>query len=474
MHNWPEHGIDVHLDIVRLPAPPSFVFNGADIRFKTSKNVYEGNGTVKASIAELSGEMKLGIVDFVGEFNDRSTIPNRLIPESDFAEVMPLEPTSPSWTADGAYKTSQSIGTEIAGQRFSFTLGRVSLRYGVGDVTFTREVFRGTRLRWLRQYTPNGESGFRLDRVEGRALGRRTSIRDLQTGEDAMDNTVAVVYDGAPHAEIDSDALWLGCSLLAGQALQAAVTDTYDATGQLLTRTFRLGTSNTAAPDPPFHIHYAPFDPQWLEQVIDAIAEKLRNGFPIDVMIAHLQDATDGSMERRMQSYLLALHAASEAWTRSNGATTVFPKTSWAATAAQLGDAALTAVSLDAGMQETVRAKLRDANNTGTAARMRACCEALGIALVGDDKKAVDLRNVLFHDGYLRRRFKDLSLEQRQSRFHQMLRLRDFVYRFLFSLLGFEGRFHSALNPYAAIVARNLETAPNPSEERKVMGQDTA
>lgn len=457
----PNAGTDVHYDIVRLQEPNGFSSTSGDVVFESKLAVHEGPGSVTATLEEVGGELTYDDPLPFGSARTVRWTPGRAITEGEMGTVNPKVPAVPSWVGERGYIVNRlpAGAGKVIGQ---FRLAALGVYYATGAVEYTREVYRGPTLDNLCSQFTHVSSGYVPDRIEGKVFGRRTNIRDLRTPTAGGQSLISIVYDGSPHAGIDGKALWLGASVLAGQMLQPLVVESYDAGGKLLSRAYQIGVQRSSVADPPFHLAYAPFKAQWLEDLVDRIAASLNSNFPIDVLIALLHDATDGAMERRMQTYLLAIHTASEAWNRQVGKTTIIGKKRWDNWVPWISYVPeLLARWVNADLAKAVVAKIRDANYTSMNARMRSFCESMGIAYAGEDKKAVNLRNTLFHNGYLTRRFETLSQTEKQERIDQIDRLRDFAYRTMFASLGFAQPFYGAMHPLEPIPVQNAATEPN-------------
>jgi hypothetical protein len=306
-------------------------------------------------------------------------------------------------------------------------------------------------------WTPVTSKQAQAGRLEERAFGRRITVRCLREKEE-MTCATAIIYDGQPLDETESQALWLTLSFLAGARLQTVVTETYDAACALIQRTYRPGVSPGGTGDSPFHLYYSRYVPNVFSTLCSQITDLLHKDFPIDVMIAHLHDANEGSMERRMQSCLLGIHAASEAWNRANGKTTIIEKGQWDTIKDAAAVAAVEVVKkVNADLAESVERAVVGANNVGTNVRLRAFLKGVGLRTEGATKKAVDLRNVLFHDGYLQRRFSSLTRQAQQERYDQVLILREFLTRIVFALCDVDVSIHSIASPLKTVQVKDPE-----------------
>ncbi len=440
---------DVHFKIVRLPSPPNFVQDDVQIAYEVGEHRETGPGEVRADLSEVSAAMAADSLQSIDTLNQGAA--GKLIEDERFGALSGTSDEG-DWRASGAYITNTSLGWPLS--HVTFALDSVSVRGpGRGEVAFTRQVFFGSRLEFLIGclVTPLDSYAAQRGRIQEKAFGRRISVRDLRENNEKVCAT-AVVYDGAPLDDTESQALWLVLSLLAGSRLQTSVTETYDDKGQLIERVYRPGVANGAFGAAPFHVHHASYEPGVFAILCDRVAGLLHADFPVDVLVAHLQDANEGSMERRMQSCLLGIHAASEAWNRVHGTTTIMPKDAWDKIKNQVAEVATTvAAAISPAIGTAVSNAIMGANNVGTNARLRACLKALSLAPAGPMKKAIDLRNPLFHDGFLQRRFSSLSRQQQQERYDQVQLLNEFLMRMIFAICDMNFPIHSISSPYHAI-----------------------
>jgi hypothetical protein len=97
-------------------------------------------------------------------------------------------------------------------------------------------------------------------------------------------------------------------------------------------------------------------------------------------------------------------------------------------------------------LSSSVRAKLAHANRTTTAWRQRKLFDDLGIDVSGDDMgRILHMRDELLHNGYLLKRWSQLTESERQQRYDDVGRLRRLALFVLFRLTGYEGQFQDPL-----------------------------
>ena len=446
---------DVHFQIVRLGKPPDFVTSRIAIDLELQGATHHGLGVLDARLGSVSAK-----VEYEDEKLRRpeSPKPGKIIPPESFGRLTGAS-ADVSWLATGAWIVRRRTSSHPKRHEATFHLDAVTVRgSGSGAIAYTREVFVGVSVPILRTclFTPVNQSTVNRDRIEERAFGRRITVRVLSDAEEVNNCPTAVVYDGPPLEGTEKLALWLACSLLAGTTLQLAVIETYDVNGSIIDRVYRPGVSAGTSARPPFRRYIAPYIAHTFGTLCDQIVALMESGFPIDVVIAHLHDGNDGTMERQMQSYLLAIHAASEAWNRLHEKTKIVCNDVWDS----IRNDIVVAVRQVADRKSTklgdaLGSMVLSANNTSMGFRLRLFLSRIGMRCDGNTKAAIDLRNKLFHEGYLGRRYSTLADDARQERHDDHMRLCDFALRMVFSLCQSDVRLHSNLNPTESMPVRD-------------------
>jgi hypothetical protein len=451
---------DVYFEIVqRAPAQP-FDSGQVEIEYIAEDEQRCGSGRVFASASELGGEIEFDDPFRPGEVSRTfggGGSPGQLLSPNRFAIVKPMCSVSPPWIASRAYIENRSLDNPLRPHcRFMIDSIVIGNR-GDTKIAFTREVYAGARIESMNAYTPTNGGGARLDRIEFVAMQRRTTILDLWTSKkEVSENQIAVIYEDDRHDGNAAQALWLTASLLAGTNLQPLYSESYDSQGNLCEIKYRLGVSATEPGMPPFHTYYAQLKSEWVGEIADGIKARLDDSFPIDVVIGHLHDSTNGSIERRMQSILFSIHAASEAWNLKYEKNTIIEKAIWKSQVdAIIAPAFDLANKLDSKIADAVKMAIKKVNYTGTGLRQRMFFERIGIVPSANEKKALNLRDTLFHNGYLTRRLSTSSQEENQVYYDQFRYLRDIAYRIVFGLVAPGVLFHSMFDMYKAIPVKN-------------------
>jgi len=445
---------DVFFQIVRLPEPEAFSLSNVEMTYTVGESVRVGFGSVTAGLGSISATMEDRIDPETGLISSGSGTPGKILKPEQYGTLTGTT-TDGSWIATGAYVNRRRFLTDVA-----FRLSSVEVRTESNeDVAFTRELYYGVRPECLKEFTSLPGGRHKRDRLDDHAFGRRIAVRSLWE-DDNSNCPTAVIYNGAPADQRHEHAIWLALCVLTGSTLQPAVTETYSESGALLMRRFRPGIEPGPRGSAPFHSLYAPYVDGTFGRLCEQILALLNRDFPIDVVIAHLHDANDGTMERRMQSCLLGIYAASEAWNRSRDEKTHIKPDIWEVAKGEIVASATSVARVySEDLSESVRQKVLGANHVGTNAKLRAFFTQVSIGYVGATKEAVDLRNRLFHNGYLRRRSAAVGHNDLQQDYDYMKLLIEVTMRIIFSLCDIEVPLHSVVSPMNTISVRDTPSA---------------
>ena len=460
---------DIHFQIARLPAPPALDADNIEITYQVGSKTYVGPGSISATVGSVSAAMAYDDPLQPGEMRTLNAgSPGKLISHDRFGTLTGTSAAG-EWSASGAYVTWQGMPDPMtdpwrSSARFRLDDITLTVSKPSPEVAYTRLIYMGPRLTFLSgcMWTPVSQKSTQADRTEERAFDRRITLRDLREKSDDRTCPTAIIHDGPPLDEVRQQALWLATSLFAGAALQPAVVETYDDTGTLIERKYRPGFRAGVPGRAPFDIYYARYQRHIFGLACDRIYALLTDDFPIDVVISHLHDATDGSMERQMQSCLFAIHTASEAWNRLHERTYILDVSKWDSLKQAVAAAARSvADAFDIALGDSVRGSVLNANNTSTGSRLRLFFRRKGLKYEGSTKKAIELRNKLFHDGYLQRRFLSLDFDKQQERYDQLQHLQEFSLRMIFALCEINVPIHGILNPYGSL--QTIDAIPDPT-----------
>ncbi|HEV2739362.1 MAG TPA: hypothetical protein VGU66_12335 [Candidatus Elarobacter sp.] len=455
---------DVHFNIVRLPAQDSFDSGDTTIIYHSSFESLIGPGRLLVTSAMIEafvtyqmelprpGETRtLGLSDLLGPGSQ-----GELISEARYGTIVPSGGDSPQWIARNALVAHKTLGTpDVLSIRTRLAAAELEIKFVEGLSTkYTREVFVGASLPDATGiFTFNEDGSARADRIEGTLFGRRASVRTLHDPVQALGQQglerLAVVYDGEPLIGAFSEALWLTLSLISGNSIEPAYVETFSASGTLLERRYRFGKPFSTRHRSPFHGVYCALPIQGLEDIVSAFYRLLTDGFPIDVVMSHLYEAVGATIDSMMQSLLLAVHTAIEAWNRLNEVPNLIPQATWEANRDAIVDAAANvATPLSVELAAVIAAKIKGSNHTSTASRQRRLLHGIGMTPKPPEKEALRLRNALFHDGYLRRQLQYLNRGELQERYDQLETLRDVAFRIVFGLLKYPHSWQSFARPY--------------------------
>lgn len=278
----------------------------------------------------------------------------------------------------------------------------------------------------------------------GELEGRLFIVRHLSTDANRReDERIAVAYIGEPD-NIESEAMWLMLSFVAGNRVHALARERYNAGGVLIDVTHHRGTGIGEGRDAPFRPFYTPVAPDGFTVMGTSIARLLRAKFPIDVIFEHLHMATSGNIEVDAQHFILAIHCAFEAWNRKLGISEWVDDDCWGWFIAKARHHLLSPIydTIGPEMKANVASALRHANRTTTAWRQSELLRALQIdASAPDVQRALSVRDEILHNGCFLKRWEDLTHQERQERFSDVQRLRKITLTIILRLTSYEGQF---------------------------------
>jgi hypothetical protein len=440
--------------IVRQPIPPAFEWEG-DLTLSFPNSAIDGPGALRADRTEVGGHVthvdeKLlaaaarGPVLFRPDYH-----PGIMLTGDRYADAAPREG---GWSANACVIIARQIGDGFQFREI-FGCRRVSVTGPSQKApAYLRVFYASAHLSSPTQGTIH-ERGWSRDAIEGIFQGRRLHLRNLNGSEVRIDEQVVGATTSADLDEDQLTALWLSVGFVSGNGVLDYCREYYDGDGVLCKRVYEPRIPATSGRMQPFHLAYVPFRAEYLAVIGDGFYRMLAAGFPITVMLQHLHAATSGNIETDLQSLLLGIHTAIEAWNRAFGRVSLVPVDVWNAfrpallravapldglLAERLSQA--TREKLDAaGLIASITNKLNSANHTPTNQKERDLFATLQIPLSKQDRDALVTRNQLLHNGYFLKRFDELSPEEQQQRIDLRPRLRNLVHQIVLRLCGFRG-----------------------------------
>jgi hypothetical protein len=438
--------------IVRQPIPPPFEWEG-DLTLRFPNRAIEGPGALRADRTEVGGHATHVDEELLAA---RGPVPLRpdyhagiLLTDDRYADAAPREG---GWSANECIIIARQIGDSFQFREI-FNCRRVSVTGSSHEPpAFLRVVYASAHLSSPTQGTIH-ERGWSRDAIEGSFQGRRLHLRNLNDAELRVDEQVVAATTAADLDETQLTALWLTVGFVCGNGILDYCREYYDRDGVLCRRVYEPRMPATLGRMQPFHLAYVPFRAEYLAIIGDGVYRMLAAGFPIAVMLQHLHAATSGNIETDLQSLLLSIHTAIEAWNRAFGRVAIVPSDVWNAFRPTLlsavaplrdqiggGLSQATREKLDAdGLVTSITNKLNSANHTPTNQKERDLFTTLQIPLSGEDREALAARNQLLHNGYFLRRFDELTPEERQHRVDLRPRLRNLVHQIILRCCGFRG-----------------------------------
>lgn len=410
-----------------------------------------GRGSVKADVSELHGQLDDVPLDQVFETKGNEIVdilgssPGMLRTDYESGEARP--DVGNAWNASAVIQIGLTIN-ESAIVRFSIGALTEKGESSADQPSFCRYVYQGAYLNYASLMTDFPEEKavqLRRDRLSGTFRGRRIDLRNLSDDRSAPRSFLAVIIEGPELSDLESTVLWMLVCYMNGARVKPIYMDRFDADAKLMDRRFKLGVPFGVERNAPFDYRTAQPAASSIEVLLDGFYAMQSSDFPIAMVLHHLHDANTNNVETDTIQLLFAIHTAFEAWARLNRKEFLVSNDAWTKRMPAMLESLSPLVSdVPESLRASIANKLRGANMTSMGFRERYLFESLGIELDKDDKAALNLRNTLFHNGYLRKRFGELDQAERQKRVDVSGRLRNLVNLIILKLIGYDGYVEEA------------------------------
>jgi hypothetical protein len=421
---------------------------------------YSGSGSVHADVSSINGTIHEAVdISAAASFRRLlNTKPGTLRTDDDFGSALPCD--GQAWKADRVTTTGFSITGNDQVLRFAVTGDLLVPAQSSGEACFWRYVYQGAGLPAATAFTDlkhgGGGTEYSLDRITGNFRGRRLDLRNLTEANEGARSFIAAIHDGvAPLEETESTALWLLISYLSGARLRSIYNDSFDSAGVMLQRSYRLGVAYSERTMAPFDSHAARPTDDALTIIGDGFVRMIEAKFPIGIIIHHLLDANTRNPEVDSIHLYLALQTVIEAWSLHRGANEIIDQTQWKTLRRKLiGAAEDILAEAPERLTKSIVNRIAGGNQTSYNERQRRVFSEIGVVLDDSTKHALSMRNELFHFGYFRRRFNQLSREEKQARLDLVGILRNLVNVIILKLVGYDGYLVEATRHEAIRIER--------------------
>ncbi len=302
----------------------------------------------------------------------------------------------------------------------------LEVQYSEAKPVLYRHVFSSAKL-------PTGSS------FSGQYAARRLDIQRVSSFRAPGEEIIVAVHDGEPLAEFEYRALWLSVSFMCGRQVGVFLTESFAEDGSLVTRTFKPRMTPGPTTIEPFSVHPSAYTPEDFVDVFPSgFLTAMNDGFPIDVVLMHLFDAEDRILDLKLQSLVLAIHAAIEAWHKIAPPEPIINDKAWSSLRASLAEAVRPLLDrAPDNIRNAVNNAINGARNTPTKERERRFMSDWNIPASGAmEKYALALRNTLLHNGYFPTRFEDADRKERQQRTSAVQVLKNLVILILCRAVG--------------------------------------
>jgi hypothetical protein len=252
-----------------------------------------------------------------------------------------------------------------------------------------------------------------------------------------------VIYDGEPLVDEQAGAVYHVLSLVSGNRPRHFSREAFADDGNRIWLEIAPGPEAPPGQDAPFGWNTFVPHPRRIGPMLEATVDLEFAGFPIDVVLHHIHDANDGFTETAFKNLLFAVHTSFEAFAILKGSDKrINDDKTWVRQRELILEAIRTTKGqVEESILNGVLGQAAHANNTPGNQRQREFFAALEIPLTDRQQGALQLRNTLFHSGFIRPRLNKLAPEDLQERFNQLYALRALVNMMALKLMGYVGPY---------------------------------
>lgn len=378
-----------------------------------------------------------------------------------------------------AIKGISGMFEPLIGGETSATFSALHLRVSEGPAppSFHRYLFCGGRLRgWTassERIVPKGK-GYTFSRSRDShdfALfdrrARATAVRDDQS--DARDQIIGVTIEGEPLSVEEQDALWHLLSFVVGNRLQPTAIEHFDKSATR-TELELLGTVPFGEPakGPPFDLRIAESGFQFpnLDVIARGFQRLFRAELPLAIALHHLHDANTSYIQVEVKNLLFCIHTLFESWADANGQRNIIPVKQHDRLRKELKPVLDQEFGDDTEIRSGIQDAIRNAYKRVGAVLQERFFDSLGVTLSALDRRALRLRNRLFHSGFIAKKAGVTELDFYQGLNDDAGTLRTLAHYAILKLAGYDGQMFD----YRKWSTMSVRYPPKPSTEEPATG----
>jgi len=316
-----------------------------------------------------------------------------------------------------------------------------------GKLGATRFVYRGADVgigNYRTFYQSEDHFHADYDSYDCRLFGTRSRIRQYRKGPPQESEIVFVIGEGEIDIRSDfADQLWLLLSFIAGNRPSHVATEYFNVDGDLMTRV-RHGDTASFSVSRNWPINLDSNPNAWKSDVIGEMSKNLAlrmsEGYPLHAALYHLNDSNTEYLEGALKNLLLTLHTLFEFWSDLADKRTIIGAGRFSKLVGPLREAVKAQFSAEGEeIIDVVETRLNTSNARFAKSLQDMFFQYLGINPTPLERDALNLRNKLFHRGYVTPIDDWKRKEIVAKRYRETSALRTLVNKVILRLLSYEG-----------------------------------
>jgi hypothetical protein len=294
----------------------------------------------------------------------------------------------------------------------SFSARSVTRRISEAPTAYTRYTYLGVRLSQWRLATqrferhPNGDMSAPVarDSDEATLFGRRARLTQASEGQGSGD-VISVTLAGPPLEDPQETVLRHVVSFVAGARAQALAIERFDDTGSLTGGKYLNEGEYGQTKSPPFDMSPAgrTLDPATWSILCDGFAKMVAQGYPLWGALHHLHDSNSGWYEVEIKNLLFCIHTLFEKWSDIfDQRVIVTPRSTYKRAERQARGCLRSVFSFSEEAAASTITAIRFGNHRSGSELQALFFDSLGVVLTDCERNGLQLRNELFHNGYIK------------------------------------------------------------------------
>jgi hypothetical protein len=299
------------------------------------------------------------------------------------------------------------------------------------------------------------------DSLETLLFGRQAKIRQIRRSLNPSEQIVGLIVQGEKLSESDERIVRLLVDFFAGSRSQPILSDSFDGDGLLIERTWYGSsqaqfTNKTSEPIDP--MSFSSLGSKHFSEMVDALHDQITRKMPMEAALRHLNDASTANVTTDIFFLTLAVHTIVEGYAKVSRTDKFMSENTFSK---RIGPS-IEFTNREFSDREDVRKKLEDqlrgSNRKAFATLRDELFDSINLKLSTFEERALNERNHLFHNGFLRPRPSLTDTDALQWYYDESCALRNLAARAILRLMGYSGNIQDCLTfrPRSIFEASNV------------------